>query len=60
MLISLLILVVVAILAYWIITQFFPEPARMIALLITGVILLFWLLNILGVVSSSIPSTLIK
>jgi len=31
-------------LAYWVITKFFPEPARMIALAIVGVLLLLVLL----------------
>lgn len=50
MLIALLGLVLVGLLAYWIITTFFPEPIRMVALVITGVILLLGLLRIVGVV----------
>lgn len=59
MLISLLILVVVALVAYWIITTFFPEPIRMVALVIVGVICLYALLQILGVVGA-IPNKLIN
>jgi hypothetical protein len=32
--------VVVGLLAYWVITKFFPEPMRMVALAIVGVLLL--------------------
>jgi len=43
-LVFLVILAVVAYLAYWIITRFFPEPARTPALAIVGVILLLFVL----------------
>lgn len=59
MLISLLILVVFAIIALWIIQNFFPEPIRMVALVIVGVICLFALLNILGVLGA-VPARLIN
>ncbi len=53
MLISIIILVVVGLLAYWIITTFFPEPIRMVALVIVGILLLIGLLNITGILGSS-------
>lgn len=59
MLIDLLILVLVGIVAYWVITKFFPAPATTIALAVVGIILLIWLLNILGVLSH-VPSKLIN
>lgn len=43
-LVALLVIVGVGYLAYWIITKFFPEPMRMIALAIVGVILLVFLM----------------
>lgn len=56
MLIDLLILIVVAVVAYWLVTKFFPQPAQMIALLVAGVVLLIWLLQIAGV---ALPSKLL-
>lgn len=48
-LITLLLLIlgilVVGSLAYWIITKFFPEPMRMLALAVVGIILLLVLLS---------------
>jgi hypothetical protein len=59
MLIDLIILVVIAIVAHWVITKFFPQPAQMVALVVVGIILLLWLLNILGVLGA-VPSRLLK
>ena len=44
MLIFLVVFGVIAYVAYWIITKFFPEPAKIPALAIVGVILLIILL----------------
>lgn len=62
MLISVILLLVFAIIAYWVITTFFPEPIRMVCLVVVGVICLFWLFNILAVagVTGPIPSKLIN
>jgi multisubunit Na+/H+ antiporter MnhB subunit len=43
--------------SYWIITHFFPEPIRMFALVVVGIILLFLLL---GAVSGYIPGDLLR
>lgn len=43
-LILLVVLVVIGYVAYWIITKFFPEPIRNIALIVVGVLLLIVLL----------------
>lgn len=43
--------------AYWIITHFFPEPIRMFALVITGIILL---LVLLGALSGYIPNDILR
>lgn len=43
-LIAIVIFAVVAYLAYWLITKFFPEPAKTPALAVVGVILLILLL----------------
>jgi hypothetical protein len=60
MLISLLILVVFALLAYWVITTFFPEPIRMVALLVVGVICLIVLFEIVApLMGVSVPKSLI-
>ena len=37
-------LVVFALLAYWLIVKFFPEPAKMVALAIVGLVCLFALM----------------
>ena len=44
-LIGIIIFLVVAFLAYWIITHFFPEPAKTPALFIMGAILLIILVS---------------
>lgn len=60
MLIELLVLVVLALLAYWVIATFFPEPIRMIALLVVGVIVLIMLFTVLApLVGVSVPSKLL-
>lgn len=43
--------------AYWIITHFFPEPMRMVALVIVGIILL---LVILGFLSGYVPNDFLR
>lgn len=48
LLIALLIFCCIAYLAYWIITKFFPEPMRVIALAVIGVVLLIVLLSYVG------------
>jgi hypothetical protein len=53
LLISILVLFLIAWLAYWVITTFFPEPVRMVALAIVGVILL---LIILGMLTGHVPT----
>lgn len=53
MLIDIIILVIFGLIAYWIVTKFFPEPIQMVALAIVGLILLLGLLKIFGVVGVS-------
>lgn len=50
MLVSLLILLVIAVVAYYIITKFFPGDIQWVALLIAGIVLLAWLLNMTGLI----------
>ena len=45
LLLLVVVLIVIGLVAYWIITKFFPEPARMIALFIVGVLLLIVLIG---------------
>lgn len=59
MLIDIIILVIIGVIAYWIITTFFPEPIRMIALVVVGLGLLLWLLNIVGLLGH-VPARLIN
>lgn len=59
MLIDIIVLIVIGLIAYWIITKFFPEPAKMIALCVVGVVLLLWLLKIAGVLGA-VPSRLLN
>ena len=40
LLILILVIVAIGCLCYWVITKFFPEPMRMIALAVVGVLLL--------------------
>lgn len=44
-LIALVIICIVAYAAYWVITTFFPEPIRVIALLIVGLLVLVAILR---------------
>lgn len=60
MLIDLLILVLLGVVAYWIITKFFPAPFTTVALAVVGVILLFALLQIFGVLDTGVGSRLLK
>lgn len=43
LIIALAVVVVVGYAAYWVITKFFPEPLRMVSLVVVGVILLILL-----------------
>lgn len=52
-LITLLMLFLLAWLCYWVITTFLPEPVRMVALAVVGVILL---LVILGMFTGQVPT----
>lgn len=52
LLILLCIVVGIGWVAHWLITTFFPEPIRMIALMVVGVLLLIFLLSQFSPVSS--------
>ena len=49
LLIGLVVLVVILLIAKWIIDQFFPEPIRMVALVIVGLLAFLIVLKELGV-----------
>lgn len=57
MLIDILVIVIIGIVAYWVITKFFPAPFTTVALAIVGIILLLALLNVFGLLGDSLSNS---